>query len=320
MLDKRYSKTKIAELLGVDRSTIYREIKRNRLSRILDKRIYYIGSFAHQRYIKRRKKKLRLLQEKELRHYVHEKLRLGWSPWQIEGHLKREHEGKCVISHETIYRYIYSDDVRRNCFSKKLRRRHFHRLKLHKRNPKFPKALSIHHRPKEINERQTFGHWECDLMIFQRGIHANLITLRERKTRFIIAIKNANKTAQGTALNLISTVKNLKKYIKSMTFDQGSEFHKYPWIRDCLESEIYFCDPGCPYQKGAVENGNGVIRCEFPRDYDLSACPQREINRRLKEINGRPMKCLGYQTPQEVFNAYCARELSGEITSDEKRI
>lgn len=320
MLYRNYSKAKIAEILGVHRSTIYREIKRNKLPRVLNNCIYYLAHRAHSDYLKRRKKPLRLLCETELRRYVHQKLRLGWSPWQIEGRLKREQGSQGVISHESIYRYIYSDYGRRNCFYKKLRRRHFHRTKLYARNPKFPKVLSIHHRPREINERQTFGHWECDLMVFKRGIVGNLITLRERKTRFMIAIKNHNKTAQGTALALISTLSPLKPFIKSLTFDQGSEFQKYLWIKDCLDSDVYFCDPASPHQKGSVENGNGVIRCEFPRSYDLNTCTQKAIDQRIQEINGRPMKCLDYQTPLEVFNAYCQREFSGEITVNEKRV
>ena len=103
------------------------------------------------------------------------------------------------------------------------------------------------------------------------------LTLRERKTCFIVAIKNLNKTASGTALTLISTVKNIKKYIKSITFDQGSEFNKYLWIKDCVDIDIYFCKPASPYQKGAVENGSGVIRAELPREYDMAKLKQKHI-------------------------------------------
>ena len=106
-------------------------------------------------------------------------------------------------------------------------------------------------------------------MIFKKGVKGNLITLRERISRYLLAIKNANKTAKGTALTLISTVKGYKSYINSITFDQGSEFQRYDWIRGCLETEIYFCEPGAPEQKGAVENVNGVIRVELPRILDI---------------------------------------------------
>lgn len=187
MLERCYPKSKIAELLWVDRSTIYREIKRNGLNRLLDRRWYYLGGVAHRRYLKRRIRPLKLLRMQELRDYVHEKLRAGYSPWQIEGRLKRENAGKCLISHEIIYRYIYSDIGRR-----------------------YPKELSIYQRPKEINLRKIFGHWEGDLMMFSRGIQGNLITLRERKARFMVAIKNDNKTARN-CFGHDFHVKNVKK-------------------------------------------------------------------------------------------------------------
>lgn len=304
MLEKHYPKAKIAKILKVHRSTIYREIKRNSWKHWASKTRHYTCFSAQRYYLERRKRPLKLQSNKVLRIYVHAKLKVGWSPWQIEGRLKRENNGTCIISHETIYRYIYSDYGIRNRFYKKLRRKHFHRIKQQNRKRRIPRELSIHQRPKSINDRSEFGHWECDLMIFKRGIKANLITLRERKTRFSVAIKNLNKTAKGTALALISTLKHLKLHIKSMTFDQGSEFQKYNWIRNCLESDIYFCDPASPHQKGAIENINGVIRAELPRHYALDTLSQSDIMLLINEINARPLKCLNYQTPEEVFSEY----------------
>lgn len=301
MLEKRYSKNKIANTLNVDRSTIYREIQRNSCKPFPKGKKFYWSNTAQQKYLERRKRKTKIEKDKNLKEYVHSKLKTGWSPGQIEGRLKAENNGACIISHETIYRYIYSDYGIRNCFYEKLRRKHFFRKKRNSRNPRVPKEMLINNRPDVINNREQFGHWEGDLMMFKQGIKSNLITLRERKTRFIIAIKNLNKTASGTALTLISTVKNIKMYIKSITFDQGSEFNKYQWIKDCIDADIYFCKPASPYQKGAVENGNGVIRAELPREYDISKLKQKHIAELIREINNRPLKCLDYKTPQEMF-------------------
>lgn len=159
----------------------------------------------------------------------------------------------------------------------------------------------IANRAESINCREEFGHWECDLMIFKRGIKSNLITLRERTSRFILAIKNADKSAQGTAITLIATLTRIKQFIKSITFDQGMEFMRYAWIKACLDTDIYFCEPASPEQKGTIENGNGVIRVELPREYDIDPLKQKDIKRIIKEINERPLKCLNYQTPQELF-------------------
>lgn len=301
MLERHYSKSKIADILGVHRSTIYREIKRNsvRLSQTTKK--VYVNRFAHDKYLRRRKRPIKLASNAELKTYIEDKLLIGWSPGQIEGRLKRENNGACQISHETIYRYIYSDYGIRNKLYKKLRRKHFLRVKHHTCKPRFPKDLLINNRPKHIRERKEFGHWECHLMIFKRGIRGNLITLRERKTRFAIAIKNPNKTAKGTAINIISTINKIKQHVKTITFDQGSEFMQYQWIKDCLTADTYFCQPGSPYQKGNIENVNGSIRVELPRSYGIAKLHQKDIAAITNEINDRPLACLNYPTPAECF-------------------
>lgn len=129
LLEKKYSKAKIANILKVSPSTIYREIKRNRTLHWCSRITYYWPQNAHAKYLKRRKKRLLLEKNAYLREYVHSKLKEGWSPYQIEGRLKREHPDQRLISHETIYHYIYSDPDRRYLFHSCLRRKHRYRLK-----------------------------------------------------------------------------------------------------------------------------------------------------------------------------------------------
>lgn len=301
MLSKRYSKAKIAMILKVHPSTIYREIKRNGVKFWWEKEKYYIGSAAQKTRLERRKRGLKLEKDGDLRQYVHEKLEAGWSPYQIEGRLKRENSGKCIISHESIYNYIYSDKDRQYLLAKKLRRKHLHRRKKSERKRRIPNELLIGSRPEFINNRDNFGHWECDLMMFKQGIKGNLITLRERKSRYLIAIKNSNKKAETTAMAIIRTINKIKQHVKSITFDQGSEFKKYDWIKNCVGADVYFCEPSSPHQKGAVENVNGVMRIEYPRSHDIAAEKQITISKKVQEINSRPLKCLGFQSPAEVF-------------------
>ena len=295
LLREGYSKAQIADILGVHRATVYREIKRNSSRYRLKKGYlkFYGPQLAQRKSMARRQRPLRLSKEKELRAYVHSKLLKGWSPWQIEGRLKLENGGKCIISHETIYRYIYSDNELRNQLYKKLRRKHFFRVKRGQRKPRIPEELMIKNRPKEINNRGIFGHWECDLMIFKQGIKGNLITLRERVSRYLLSIKNANKTAKGTALVIISTLKGYKSYINSITFDQGSEFQRYDWIKDCLETKIYFCETGAPVQKGAVEYVNGVIRAALRRSLNNDAIKHDDIIKLTGEMIEKPMEMTG---------------------------
>ncbi|MFN3233866.1 MAG: IS30 family transposase [Gammaproteobacteria bacterium] len=318
MYERGDSKGLIAKRLGVHRSTIYREIRRNSWTHWLTKKRYYCSMMAQRYALKRCQRFSKLLRDQGLRNYVHQRLRMGWSPWQIEGRLKREHEGHCQISHESIYRYIYSEAALRHRFYKRLRRRHVHRVRRNTRKRRFPKELLIDQRSECINRRETFGHWECDLMLFKRGIKSNLITLRERKTRYFIAIKNTSKQAKSTALALIHTMKLLKSHIHSITFDQGSEFQRYSWIRECLETSIYFCQPGSPYQKGSVENGNGVLRVELPRSTNVTLLRQQEIDRLVNEVNHRPLKCLNYQTPAELFSRYTKGKINESIHYQER--
>jgi IS30 family transposase len=305
MLGMGYRKDKIAKILGFDRSTIYREIKRNIFVPRYSGETLYHSWYAQSEYRNRRKKRLKLYGNNSLTMKVQEKLSLGWSPWQIEGRLKRENGGKSVITHESIYRYVYRDAAIRNRYYKKLRRKHFCRIRKNSRKRRIPEDMLIENRPDEINYRDEFGHWECDLMMFKHGVKTNLITLRERKTRYILAIKNDDKSARTTALAIIRRITKLKRHIKSITFDQGTEFNKYEWIKDCIGADIYFCKPASPYQKGTVENGNGVIRTEFQRDYNINELKQKNIDAVISNINDRPLKCLNYQTPTEVFKVMC---------------
>lgn len=301
MLSKRYSKAKIAAILKVHPSTIYREIKRNGVKYWWEAEKYYIGSIAQEARLKRRKRGLKLEKDPGLRQYVHTKLGSGWSPYQIEGRLKRDNHGKCLISHESIYHYIYSDKSRQYLLAKNLRRRHVHRIKKGERKHRVPEESLIDRRPDCINKRDEFGHWECDLMVFKQGTKENLITLRERQSRYLIVIKNEDRKCETTAMAIIRTISKIKEHVKSITFDQGSEFKKYDWIKSCVGAEVYFCEPSSPHQKGAVENINGVLRIEYPRSYHIATLKQLELTSKMREINNRPLKCLNYQSPSEVF-------------------
>jgi transposase, IS30 family len=141
-------------------------------------------------------------------------------------------------------------------------------------------------------------------MVFHRGTKHNLITLRECKTRFLIVIKNESKKARTTAINIISAVSKYKDTFKSITFDQGSEFMRYDLVKSCLDASIYFCNPSSPYQKGSLENVNAVLRCHFPRSKDIKDIEEVFVKKVCREINNRPMKCLNYLTPLEVFSEY----------------
>lgn len=302
LLKAGIGKAQIADQLGFHRSTIYREIARN------SSRLGYLPLIAERKINERRKRAVKLNQDKELRNYVFDKLQLSWSPEQIAGRLKLENGGESVICHETIYAYLYSDYGIRNKYYHYLRqKRRFRYPKIsRKRRSLIQNRVSIKERPAEINARSSIGHWECDLMHFGIKTKTNLITLRERCSRYMLAIKNPNKKPKETAEKIIKKLGVFSDHcVKTITFDNGLEFSHHEKIGSELNSKTYFCEPYKSYQKGTVENGNKQLREWLPKDAIINNISQYEISMRVKLLNSRPMKCLGYLTPKEVFIRKC---------------
>lgn len=300
MLADKFTQSEIARKLNFHRSTISRESKRN------SNHYGYTPGIASKAAKKRRyHKRSNFIAYSWLKSYVIARLTEGWSPEQISGRLRLKY-GKTIIAHETIYRFIYSDEGVENklylylCKKKRLRRPRGRR----RAKQMIPNRVSIHERPVEIEKRRTFGHWEGDLMMFSKYVLSNIITLRERKSRFIVAIKNQDKKPTATAKNIINYLHPLKKYIKSITFDNGIEFKDHESIAEKLNLATYFCDPYKSYQKGCIENGNKLLRQPFPRDLDITAYDQAYITEQAMKINSKPMKCLGFKTPAEVFHGH----------------
>jgi IS30 family transposase len=301
MVLARCSKKTIANHLGIHISTVYRELSRNKTIHPRTKESYYTGGFAQRYYLKRRRKSTKLSQNNPLRSFVNDKLKQRWSPWQIEWYLKKHDNPVGNVTHETIYRYIYSHWQRQYEFFPYLRRQHMSRISPHSKKPRIHPSLTIHARAATVNTREIFGHWECDLMVFKKGIKTNLITLVERKTRFTLALKNADRRALPTAMAIIRRLSSIKAHVHFITFDQGVEFAGFAAIKTCLEADIFFCDPSSPHQKGSIENRNGVIRTVYARDCDIMSVKQAQIDETLKSINERPMVCLNYHSPEHMF-------------------
>jgi len=294
---QNFHKEDIAILLGCHRSTVYRELRRNRT------RIGYLPDRAHKMTLDRRSKLLKIERDTVLKDDIVSKLQAGWSPEIICGYLKKE-RSISVISHETIYAYIYSKEGHKNKLYltlRKQRKKRKAKVSCNSKKSRIPNRVSIHDRPIEIDKRNTYGHWEGDLVLFSNQ-STNLITLRERKSRLFMAIKNPSKHAEITSKNIIRTFKGRKNIlIETLTLDNGGEFAKHEEIAKHLRIDTFFCDPYSSYQKGSVENGNGVLRYDLPRNTNIDSLSQKQIDKIVDKINNRPMKCLGYNTPAEIF-------------------
>lgn len=292
------SKTKIAEQLGFHRSTIYREISRR------SNRLGYFPFLRESKFEGVRKRDYKLTKDKSLRNYIFKKLQLSWSPEQIAGRLRLENHGKTVICHETIYSYLYSEYGIRNRFYRYLRKkRQFRYPKISRRHRTLiPNRVPILERPQEVKARNTLGHWEGDLMVFGKQTKTNLITLRERQSRYMLAIKNKNRKAASTAKKIIDAFKSLGKHrISSLTLDNGLEFAKHEEIAQQLTIQTYFCEPYKSYQKGTIENGNKQLREWFSKHAPIDEISTKTIRSKLNLLNQRPMKCLGYNTPSDIL-------------------
>jgi transposase, IS30 family len=306
----------IAAALDRQPSTITRELKRN-----TGRKIGYRPAYAQAQASARRWSGSRLERDDTLRDAVLDRLACGWSPEQIAGRLARE-EGHKVISHETIYRFIYAQLKRTNDTAWRL---YLPRAKI-KRGwrtkggwPRTDGKCSIHDRPAHIAKRKAPGHWEADCMLFRAPGPAILIA-HERHSRITIALAQPNLKADPIAHSLAQILEPFAPELRqSITFDNGTEFYRHQNLASHLGISTYFCDPRAPWQKGGVENAIGRLRRALPRKTDLAALPQTQLNAIIANYNNTPRKCLGFQTPAEIFNPLHFKCESTPVSSTGRR-
>jgi len=297
-LNQNISKREIARRLGRSDSTIRDELKRNCFGG------HYVAVHAQAKAEKRvvKSRGRHSLKNSSVYSYVLKKLRNGWSPEQISGRLKlkKPNNPYWQIHHETIYRFIYADENKEKALWEYLPRKQKKRRKKYGRKSqkvRIPDRVSIHDRPIEIENRLVFGHWEGDSIeskAHKGGMHTEI----ERKTRFTMATFLKTLKAEETAQVASQMYRDLPEQAKqSTTLDNGKEFAKHKKI----SIPTYFCDPYSSWQRGTNENTNGLIRRYLPKKTDFSKVTQNELDDIIWEINNRPRKCLGFYTPQEMF-------------------
>lgn len=212
-----------------------------------------------------------------------------------------------TISHEAIYAYIYvlpRGGLKKELISNLRQERKYRRTQ--RRGVKAKKSLenmlSIHERPKEIEDRIIPGHWEGDLIMGKRN-QSCLGTLVERTTRTLLLVQLKSKDAEHVATEFAKVIKKLPKEMKlTMTYDQGREMAKHDIITKMTGVKVYFADPRSPWQRGTNENTNGLIRQYFPKGIDFTKVSKKEIKRVQNLLNGRPRKTLSWLTPFEAFD------------------
>lgn len=299
LLANGYCYSVAAHVLGVDPSTISRELARN--GSVVDGRRVYRAKEAQRRTEQRRvdkgaaSRKIR----GQLQELVETKLRLGWSPEQICGRLQQEQ--RLRLSHETIYQHVIRDAHQRGSLRYALRHGGYRYRRLRKsryvRLPRSPRR-SIVERPAHVEQRRRIGHWERDLVHAQQT-GPSILVMTERASRFTLLRWLSRVTmkdvADATAQALHSCA------VSSMTNDNGPEFNGAAELESRLDAPIYFCAPGAPWQRGTVENTGGLLRQYFRRRHNFKPRHCWLAPAMQHALNTRPRKCLGYRTPHEVF-------------------
>lgn len=293
LLKSDHNQTEIAQTIGVHKSTISRELKRNRGHR------GYRPKQAHRKAASRRKwdrSRIPL----QTWGWIEEKIRQDWSPEQIMLWMKKYQE--ISVSHEWIYQYIYADkraggDLHKHLRCQKKRRKRYGR---HDRRGNLVDQVSIEQRPSIVDERSRLGDWEADTVIGKKSPYA-LVTLVDRKSRFALVKKINHRTEEATRDAVIQMLKPYHLKTLTITCDNGREFAGHKAIAEELGADVYFAHPYSSWERGTNENTNGLLRQYFPKGSDFSKITDKEVLFAQKRLNQRPRKCLNIMTPEMVF-------------------
>ena len=293
-LDAGLTNSMIAGKLGFHKSTIGREIRRNKglrgyRAKQADQLAEACEAPKHGQYKMNPVVMMNII----------EKLELKWSPEQISNRLKLE--GEEIVSAETIYKFIQEDQETGGELWRNLRRSRRVRKKRfpsEDRRGKIQNARPLSKRPKKANKRKKTGHWERDLMV-GKNHKAAVLVITDRKSRFNKFRKLNGKHAKKVTKETIIALKNLPK--RTMTNDRGQEFSDHQGYEKKTKIKVYFCDPYSSYQRGTNENRIGLLRQYYPKKSDLTQLTNKQLEMIEFEINNRPMKILDWKTPYEVM-------------------
>ena len=292
--EKDFLQKDIAETIGVNKSTISRELKRNRGQR------GYRPKQAQRKAEERRRDKSPPRISKDIWDKVTTHLKDDWSPEQISGRLK---ETEAIsISHEWIYQFILKDkqaggDLYTHLRCKLKRKK---RYGSNERRGIIKNRRSIEERPAIVEAKERIGDWEADTVIGKAHKGA-LVSLTERRSKLSLIYKVERKTSDLVKKAMSKLLLPLKEIVHTITSDNGKEFAMHEETANILETDFYFAHPYASYERGLNENTNGLIRQYFPKDRDFRTITDEELIMAMKKLNNRPRKTLGYLTPNEVF-------------------
>jgi len=286
----------IARLIGVHKSTISRELKRNSGQR------GYRPNQAQQKADDRKKssrKQIRFTDtvKQRVEYYIEQ----DWSPEQISGCLALEED--IHISHETIYKHIWADkrsggDLYTHLRgSRKKKKKRYGKTDL---RGQIKDRISIDERPAVVDQKDRFGDWEVDTII-GRNHQGALVTAVERKTMFTCIGHVPSKSADLVTETLIHMLSPYKEKVLTITVDNGKEFAFHQKFAQALETQVYFAHPYHAWERGLNEQVNGLVRQYFPKNEDLKNVDKEKIVLVQHRLNQRPRKSLKFEKPENIF-------------------
>jgi IS30 family transposase len=292
------NQSEIARQLGRHRSTVCREVRRNRTRADGHHRAFTAQERANGRRSRSRRNRHFTSADFAL---VEGLLRRQWSPEQVAGYLRRH--GLLSISHETIYRHVWRDKRAGGLLYTHLRgarKRRRKRYGAYDSRGRLAGKRLISERPAEVETRERVGHWEADT-VAGAGTKDCVVTLVERKTGLVLIGKLADRTAGGLSRRLTRLIRGAGR-VETVTADNGTEFRDYERIERLTGATFYFARPYHSWERGSNENANGLVRQYLPKGVSRAGLSQHQCNAIARSLNARPRKRLGFRTPLECFN------------------
>jgi len=289
------SQGEIARAIGVDRTTVCRELGRNAGERGY-RPLQAHAKAMERRAVPRRPSALDPAMDKEIR----ADLRKEFSPDEIVG--QRRILGKPTVGRSRIYQLVWADQREGGDLFKHLRRARKRRKRYGKpdRRGCIVGRVGIEHRPAVVQERSRKGDWEGDTVLGRQEGRA-IVTLVERKSRFLVATTVRNRKAHTVGGAIAAVLEPHADLVHTITVDNGREFAGHDFFGDLLDASVYFARPYHSWERGLNENTNGLLRQYVPKGQSLKGLTEAKLQKYVARLNHRPRKCLGYRTPHEVF-------------------
>ncbi len=289
----------IARVLGRHRSTIGREIRRNRTHHDGTYRPQLADSYARGRGSRSRRNR-QFTPATWAR--IQALLREDWSPEQIAGRLRLDQE--LAISHETIYRYIWADKRGGGTLYQHLRGARKQRRKRYGRydsRGRLAGKRPITTRPLAAETRAEIGHWEADTVLGAGQAGACVLSLVERKTGYLLLGQLRQRTSAAVNPRAEQLITAQPHPVRTITVDNGTEFHDYARLERATATRFYFATPHHAWERGTNENTNGLVRQYLPKRQSMAHLTQHDCNQIAAKLNRRPRKRLGFRTPEECY-------------------